>query len=48
MELQHEVPCEEDEYQEYFHHVMQNDGMQYPTSPEEAFNVLQHIIRVAF
>ena len=45
MELQNEVPCEEDEYQEYFHYVMENDGMQYPASPEEAFNVFQHLIK---
>lgn len=44
MELQCEVPIDENEYQEYFHYVMENDGLQYPTTPEEAFDTFQHLI----
>ena len=38
---------DENEYQEYFHYVMGNDGLQYPSSPEEAFDVFQHLTRVS-
>lgn len=47
MELQHEVVYEENEYQEYFHYVMENEGIQYPTSPGEAFNVFQNLMNIA-
>jgi hypothetical protein len=37
----------EDDYQEYFHYLMENEGIQYPTSPEEAFNIYQQLINIA-
>jgi hypothetical protein len=40
MELQHLVnDMVEDDYQECFHYLMENEGIQYPTSPEEAFKI---------
>ena len=41
MELEREDndKVENNDYQEYFHYLMENEGMQYPTSPEEAFNI---------
>jgi hypothetical protein len=48
MELQHLVnDVVEDDYQEYFHYLMENEGIQYPTSPEEAFNIYQQLINIA-
>lgn len=49
MELQHEVndEVEDNDYQEYFHYLMENEGMQYPTSPEEAFNIYQRLINIS-
>ena len=51
MELQHGVNDEENvednDYQEYFHYLMENEGMQYPTTPEEAFNVYQRLMNIA-
>ena len=43
MELQHEVSneVEHNDYQEYFHYLMENEGIQFPTCPEEAFHVFQ-------
>ena len=38
---------EENDYQEYFHFVMDNEGMQYPTNTEEAFNVYQKLMNIA-
>ncbi|CAB4034158.1 Hypothetical predicted protein [Paramuricea clavata] len=48
MELQHLVnDVVEDYYKEYFHYLMENKGIQYPTSPEEAFNIYQPVINIA-
>jgi hypothetical protein len=51
MELCHEINrednVEENDYQEYFHYLMENERMQYPTSPEEAFDVYQHLMNIA-
>ena len=48
MELKHAVNDEvESDYQEYFHYVMENEGMQYPASPEEAFTLFQRLINIA-
>lgn len=34
-------------YQEYFDHVMQNEMLQYPSTPDEAFNLFKTLIVVA-
>ena len=49
MELEREDndEVENNDYQEYFHYLMENEGMQYPTSPEEAFNIYQQLINIA-
>ena len=49
MELQHEVSdeVEDNDYQEYFHYLMENEGIQFPTFPEEAFHAFQRLINMA-
>ena len=38
---------EENEYQEYFHYLMEKEEIQYPTTPEEAFSVFQQLLNIA-
>jgi hypothetical protein len=47
MELQVDAREVENEYQEYFHYLMENEEILYPTTPEEAFNVFQQLINIA-
>lgn len=47
MELQVDAREVENEYQEYFHYLMENEEILYPTIPEEAFNVFQQLINIA-
>ena len=44
MELQHGVNDEEnveDDYQEYFHYLMENEGMQYPTRHSSTMTIYE-------
>ena len=47
-EMEHQAQAhdneEENDYQEYFHYLMENEEIQYPTTPEEAFNVFQQLM----
>ncbi len=49
MELQVEAGAnnDENEYQEYFHYLMETEEMQYPTTADEAFNVFQKLMNKA-
>jgi hypothetical protein len=47
MDAQLEANEEQNEYQEYFHYVMEHEQMQYPSSPEEAFNLYQCLMNIA-
>ena len=49
MELQQENDegIEDNDCQEYFHYLMENEEIQHPTSPKEAFNVYQRLINIA-
>ena len=49
MELQAEAGAnnDENEYQEYFHYLMETEEMQYPTTADEAFNVFQKLMNKA-
>ena len=49
MELEHEDndEVENNDNQEYFHYLIENEGIQYSTSPEEAFNIYQQLINIA-
>ena len=47
MELQVDARQEENEYQEYFHYLMESNEILYPTTPNEAFNVFQQLMIMA-
>ena len=47
MDIQHELNEEENKYQEYFHYVMEHEELQYPSNPEEAFNLYQRLTNIA-
>jgi hypothetical protein len=47
MEQQHTIDEEENNYQDYFHYVMENESLQYPTNAEQAFNTLQKLLSIA-
>ena len=52
-EVIQEVEChcerEEDdnEYEEYFHYVMETEGLYYPNSPEEAYSLYEILLTIA-
>ena len=46
MDSQHEVNEEENEYQEYFHYVMEHEELQYPSKPQESFNLYQRLMNI--
>ena len=47
MEQRHAVDDEENGYKEYFHYVMENESLQYPTNAEQAFNTFQKLMSIA-
>jgi hypothetical protein len=38
---------EDDEYEEYFHYVMETEGLYYPNSPEEAYSLYEILLTIA-
>ena len=47
MEQRHAVDDEENGYKDYFHYVMENESLQYPTNAEQAFNTFQKLMSIA-
>ena len=47
MQQQHVMDDEENEYEDYFHYVMESESLLYPTNAEQAFNTFQKLLHIA-